>query len=87
MRISELNFRIGNEVISASRIIELHICDGIFEIKYMDDNMPDGVVKTSTVRCQAREVEIVCPYEICQEMRNVLGELSRDVYCTRRREV
>lgn len=84
MKISELSFRIGEFVIPALRTVDLHISEGIFEIQYIEDGTPEGVTKTSTVKCRAREVEIVCPHEICEETRNVLGELSREVYCARR---
>lgn len=84
MKIGELNFRIGGMIISADWIVDLHISEGIFEIQYIEDGTPEGVTKTSIVKCHAREVEIVCPYEICEEKINVLGELSREVYCTKR---
>lgn len=85
MKISELSFRIGESVISASQIVDLHIGEGIFEIRYIEDGTPEGITKTSAIKCHAREVEIVCPHEVCEERRNIFGDVSIETYCIRAR--
>ena len=69
--------------ISAKDIITLSINHEQVKIKYIDPDTPQGVLKFSKLVCHPREVEFICPYEVIEEYRDITGNLSRTVFCTK----